>query len=125
MHPHAKPVRLLSARTPWRGVPFAAWLVRIAANAIADRRQRAAREQELPGEIELEALEGGDDIERRALLAQLVETLPGDQRHVIIRRFVDQRNISDIARELGRTEGAVKQLQFRAFQTLRAKLDTK
>jgi len=109
----------------WRGVPFAAWLVRIAANAIADRRQHAAREQALPAE-EQDALEatggGGDAIERRALLGQLVETLPEDQRNVVIRRFVDQRSISEIARELGRTEGAVKQLQFRALQSLRTRI---
>jgi RNA polymerase sigma-70 factor, ECF subfamily len=108
----------------WRGVPFAAWLVRIAAHAIADRRQRSAREHPLPEDEEavLEAAGGGDAIERRALLAQLVDTLPDDQRQVIIRRFVDQRSISEIARELGRTEGAVKQLQFRALQSLRTRI---
>ena len=106
----------------WRGVPFAAWLIRIAANAIADRHHQAAREQSLPEE-ELEAAGGGGEaIERRALLGQLVETLPDDQRTVVIRRFVDQRSISDIARELGRTEGAVKQLQFRALQSLRTRI---
>jgi RNA polymerase sigma-70 factor (ECF subfamily) len=106
----------------WRGVPFEAWLVRIAAHAIADRRHRAAREQGLPEDADFEAATGGDEIERRALLAQLVETLPSDQRHVVIRRFVEQRSISDIARELGRTEGAVKQLQFRALQSLRTRI---
>src|SRR5439155_21084239 len=36
------------ARFEWRGVPFAAWLYRIAANAIVDRAQRAARERDVP-----------------------------------------------------------------------------
>jgi RNA polymerase sigma-70 factor (ECF subfamily) len=50
---------------------------------------------------------------------QLVERLPEDQRRVILRRFMDQRSIREIAEELGRSEGAIKQLQFRALQDLR------
>ena len=112
-------------RFDWRGVPFAAWLLRIAANAIADRWQRAAREQanrapepSVPpndGEIE--------EAEQRAALFGLVNTLPEDQRKVIEKRFVEERSIRDIAQMLGRSEGAVKQLQFRALQTLRARLE--
>jgi RNA polymerase sigma-70 factor (ECF subfamily) len=111
-------------RFEWRGVPFAAWLVRIAANAVHDRRARAAREQELP-EQEPAAPGAEAAIERRALLAKLVDTLPDDQRHVVIRRFVDEKSIREIARELGRTEGAVKQLQFRALQALRTRTGNK
>jgi RNA polymerase sigma-70 factor (ECF subfamily) len=51
--------------------------------------------------------------------------LPSDQRQVIVRRFVDQRSIREIAQELGRSEGAVKQLQFRAIQTLRNQMRSK
>lgn len=108
-------------RFEWRGVPFAAWLVRIAANAIHDRRARNAREQELPEE-EPAAPGAAEAVERRALLAQLVEMLPDDQRQVVLRRFVDQRSVREIAHELGRSEGAVKQLQFRALQSLRARI---
>ncbi len=108
-------------RFEWRGVPFVAWLLRIAANAIADRWQRVAKEADCPGD-ELEDAGVQDEIERRALLFQLVDTLPADQRTVIVRRFVDQRSIRDIARELGRSEGAIKQLQFRALQALRARV---
>ena len=104
----------------WRGVPFVAWLYRIAANAIADRWHRLSREAP-NGEDESPADEIGvdDEIERRAMLFQLVDSLPPDQRLVIIRRFVDQRSIREIATELRRSEGAVKQLQVRALQTLR------
>jgi RNA polymerase sigma-70 factor, ECF subfamily len=109
-------------RYEWRGVPFVGWLYRIAANAIADRWKRAVREEQR-GEDESETLEESgvdDEIERRAMLFQLVDSLPPDQRLVIIRRFVDQRSIREIAAELRRSEGAVKQLQFRALHTLRA-----
>jgi RNA polymerase sigma-70 factor (ECF subfamily) len=59
------------------------------------------------------------EIEQHAMLFQLVDRLPADQRRVIIRRFVEQRSTREIAEELRRTEGAVKQLQFRALETLR------
>ena len=58
------------------------------------------------------------------MLFKLVDSLPEDQRTVIVRRFVDQRSTRDIAEELGRSEGAIKQLQFRALQTLRTKTRT-
>jgi len=108
-------------RFEWRGVPFSAWLLRIAANAMADRWQRVAREQadplpEPPDET------AAEDIERRALLYQLVDALPAAQRRVVVGRFVEDKSISDIAQELGRSEGAVKQLQFRALQNLRARI---
>ena len=109
-------------RYEWRGVPFVGWLYRIAANAIADRWHRVAREGQR-GEDESETVEEigvEDEIERRAMLFQLVDSLPPDQRLVITRRFVDQRSIREIAAELRRSEGAVKQLQFRALHTLRA-----
>jgi RNA polymerase sigma-70 factor (ECF subfamily) len=108
-------------RFQWRGAPFAAWLLRIAANTLADRWQRAARN----GGISADDLADADnstppEAENRAMLYQLVDRLPADQRLVILRRFVDQRNTREIAHELGRSEGAVKQLQFRALETLRS-----
>ena len=111
-------------RFEWRGVPFAAWLLRIAANAVADRWQRAARERWNPAlddpkeisEVDLE------EVEQRATLFRLVNTLPADQRLVIEIRFAEEKSIREIAQELGRTEGAVKQLQFRGLQNLRARM---
>ena len=111
------------SRFEWRGAPFASWLFRIAAHAIADRFQSAAVRHETATDT-LERAGGEDDIERRAMLFKLVDSLPDDQRLVIVRRFVDQRSVREIAEELGRSEGAVKQLQFRALQTLRMKTRT-
>ena len=51
-----------------------------------------------------------------------VRRLPGDQQRVVLERFVEDKSIREIAHELGRTEGAVKQLQFRALETLRARM---
>lgn len=108
-------------RFEWRGVPFAAWLFRIAANAIVDRAKRIARDRNLPEpdappEVSLE------EVEHRARLFRLVDLLPADQGRVIVMRFGEQKNIREIAGELGRSEGAVKQLQLRGLQTLRARL---
>lgn len=113
-------------RFEWRGVPFASWLLRIAANTLADRWQRTSRGQEVQVD-EWENSEPGveEDVERRAMLFQLVDLLPADQRLVIMRRFLEQKSIRDIAQEIGRSEGAVKQLQFRALETLREKVASK
>jgi RNA polymerase sigma-70 factor (ECF subfamily) len=111
-------------RFEWRGVPFAAWLLGIAAKVVADRWTRLGKRQEVPAD-ELEQAGIDAAIEQRAMLFQLVDALPADQRQVIIRRFIDQRSIREIAQELGRSEGAIKQLQFRALQTLRARMRSK
>src|SRR5215467_1873370 len=106
-------------RFEWRGAPFAAWLLQIARNAVSDRWQRLARER---GEPAPDSGAGSKpaDADRRAVLADLVTRLPGDQQRVVLARFVEQRSIREIAEALGRTEGAVKQLQLRALQSLRA-----
>lgn len=108
-------------RFEWRGVPFLAWLLRMAANAIVDRWHSTSREQVDPRR-DAEDPAALAEIEQRAMLFQLVDSLPPDQRRVIIHRFIEQRSTREIALELGRSEGAVKQLQFRAIENLRARL---
>jgi len=108
-------------RYEWRGLPFIGWLLGIAANVLADRWQRATRLQEVvTGELEQVGVE--DDVERRAILYQIVDSLPADQRQVILWRFVGQKSLREMAAELGRSEGAVKQLQLRALQNLRERI---
>src|SRR6266508_435912 len=63
-----------------------------------------------------------EECERRARLFKLVEGLVGDQRRVVVMRFAEEKSIRDIANEMGRSEGAIKQLQFRALENLRARL---
>lgn len=109
-------------RFEWRGVPFVVWLLRIARNALADHWQRTAREQGNPGPEETEDAIDLEGVEQRAQLFRSVEALPPDQRRVVVERFVEQHSIREIAQALGRTEGAVKQLQFRALENLRARM---
>jgi RNA polymerase sigma-70 factor (ECF subfamily) len=111
-------------RFEWRGVPFAGWLLRIAANMIVDRSKRSDREvsgqDDLPEpSMQLNLVE----IDQQGRLFRLVEQLPADQRRVIGMRFAEEKSIREIATELGRSEGAVKQLQFRALQNLRARME--
>jgi RNA polymerase sigma-70 factor (ECF subfamily) len=116
-------------RYEWRGVPFAAWLLRIAANSIIDHAKRAAREFPAPDDppepsvpLDLQRSEMRA-IEYRAQLFRLVGRLPEVQKQVVLERFVEQRSIREIAQRLGKTEGAVKQLQLRAVQNLRAQME--
>src|SRR5262245_47000331 len=101
----------------WRGVPFAAWLLRIASRIVADYYKRSGREAADP--VAEEDLSATNEVERSAMLFQLVERLPEAQFRVIQMRFVEQKSIREIAQELGRSEGAVKQLQLRAIENLR------
>lgn len=100
------------ARFEWRGLPFAAWLMGIAAHLLADRWRHAAKRQEI-STSDLERGDAGADaidstiidpksvgaritdpkIEERAMLYQLVAELPSDQRQVILRRFVDRKSV--------------------------------
>jgi RNA polymerase sigma-70 factor (ECF subfamily) len=105
----------------WRGTPFIAWLLGIAAHTLADRWHRTNTLREVDS-VELDQLGTEDDVERRAMLYQLVETLPPDQKLVIVQRFVAQKSIREVAAELGRSAGAVKQLQLRALQSLRDRI---
>jgi RNA polymerase sigma-70 factor (ECF subfamily) len=106
----------------WRGVPFLAWLIRIAANALTDRWRLASRDSHDPPPDVADGQEA-EAIERRAIVFQLVDRLPDAQRQVIELRFVEQKSIREIAAALDRSEGAVKQLQLRALENLRKYLE--
>ena len=112
----------------WRGAPFSAWLFRIAANALADQHKRSSREQPSsgkandPNEHPDPSSPDMEAIDYHARLFRLVDHLPAVQRQVIRERFVEQRSIREIAARLNKTEGAIKQLQFRALQALRTQM---
>jgi RNA polymerase sigma-70 factor, ECF subfamily len=112
------------SRFEWRGAPFAAWLYRIAANAVTDHYHRTRRESDAPVTTEEPAPDEIEVIEQRAALFRSVEALPADQRRVIVMRFAEEKSIREVSAEIGRSEGAVKQLQWRALQTLRNRMGT-
>jgi RNA polymerase sigma-70 factor, ECF subfamily len=119
------------AQFEWRGIPFGAWLVRITANLIHDHNGQAQRHISLQNWVENRVGVSGDDASveeyyaaRQAFDAvwQAAATLPLMQQQVLVLRFVREMNLQEIAAAMGRTEGAVKQLLFRAIKRLRQRL---
>jgi len=109
----------------WRGVPLSGWLFRIALREAIDAQKVAARTKQLD-ELPDESPDSWEalfiEVEERVDLFDLIKGLPRDQRRVIELRFGQGRRVKDIALVVGRTEGAVKQLQFRALASLRVRL---
>lgn len=112
-------------RFEWRGVPYSAWLYRVAGNLVSRDRRR-------PGWIELEPRmlpdTGADPAEhaeahdRADEVRSAVASLPHDQRQAILLRFGGDLRNREIAEVMGRSEGAVKLLTFRALTALRRRL---
>jgi RNA polymerase sigma-70 factor (ECF subfamily) len=107
-----------------QGVPFSAWLYRIARNRVIDHMRRQPEKAELSlEEARVETIASGETtleqtVQRDELL-QAVQVLTGDQRQVIILKFIEDLDNATIASIMGKTEGAVKSLQHRALDTLR------
>ena len=109
-------------RYEYRGVPFSAWLFKIAANAIAQWGRDHARAKEAPLEDAAEPVTD-EDAERRAVLFDLLRTLPADQQRVVRLRYAEQKSMREIAGEMDRSEAAVKQLHYRALENLRQQME--
>ncbi len=116
-------VKLISAIEKYepRQVPFTAWILRVAHNvAIDSLRQR----RPVPCEEVIESSRAADDSshERRWGLEQALETLPEDQRHVVVLRNLVGLSPAEIADRMGRTEPAIHGLHHRARVALRREL---
>jgi len=104
-----------------RGVPFTSWILRVARNVAVDHlRQRRA----LPCEEVFEPSHAVDDSgrERRWGIEQALETLPEDQRGVVVLRHLMGLSPGEIAERMGRTEASIHGLHHRARQALRREL---
>jgi RNA polymerase sigma-70 factor (ECF subfamily) len=108
-------------RFEWQGAPFSAWLYRIAANEIADRSERLGRERAIEAPPEAEEADQEEAQDRSKVFA-FVRELPEDQRRVLELRFMEEKSTREVAEVLGRSEGAIKQLQFRGLERLRARI---
>jgi len=111
-------------RFEWRGVPYSAWLYRVAANLVARERRRPAW-LELKSHAAIDPLSPPDIAEinsRAAEIREAVSQLPAHQRQAIVLRFSGGLRNREIAKIMGRSEGAVKLLTHRAMTTLRGRM---
>lgn len=111
-------------RYKWQGKSFLAWLYTIARNAVTDRRRRDRPTVELDNAYGL-AAQGptahdlavrGENVEA---LRGAVKHLTGEQQEVLVLRFVENLSSREVASILGKNEGAIRALQFRALCRLR------
>ena len=110
------------------GRPFVAWLYGMARKQIAFYQRgvsRAPRAVDLDAAEELVAQTAGphasaEERELRVLMAKALTQVPEGQREVIMLRYVLSMSLADTAAAVGRTEGAVKQLQLRGLATLKS-----
>jgi RNA polymerase sigma-70 factor (ECF subfamily) len=115
----------------WRGLPFGAWLFRIAGNIINRRGRTGGREIAVEDVTVFGVSEDYDEdpVERvtrdetAGELIDLVQTLPPDQQRVLVLKFSHGLKNREIGELMGRSEGAVKQLVHRALVNLRARLN--
>jgi RNA polymerase sigma-70 factor, ECF subfamily len=126
-------VRVWEALTRYqpRGLPFGAWVFRIAHNLVVDRYRRQGERGAAPLDTASSLAGSHDpaeeastrlDVQRlHALLGHLTEL----QRQVVLLRFVAGMSIQETARALNKKEGAVKALQHAALENLRRLLTGK
>jgi RNA polymerase sigma-70 factor, ECF subfamily len=104
-----------------RGVPFFAWLLRMARNVAIDH-MRANRLT--PTETVFDpALSCGADLDRSHTVMAALDTLPDEQREVVILRHVVGLSPGEIADRMGRTEGSVHGLHHRGRRALQRELE--
>jgi RNA polymerase sigma-70 factor (ECF subfamily) len=113
-------------RYKYRGVPFRAWLFRIANNLIVDYiKAQVRRPQVYLATAETTEDSGAsalDKVEADADFFRAIRDLPADQRTVLILRFANELSLAETAEAMGKSSGAIKQLQHRAIAAARERL---
>jgi RNA polymerase sigma factor (sigma-70 family) len=108
---------------------FRSWVFTIAHHRMIDDRRRSQRQPLVDSEARVDDHRSAGDVEDDALavmgsdrVRELLEVLSADQRAVVLLRVVADLSVEDVARILGKREGAVKALQHRAMGALRRHL---
>ncbi len=109
----------------WTGAPFAAWLFRIAHNQVVDYVRK--RKKRVADPLDESLLVSSDDnpqqlVERNLDIERLLSAtgqLTEAQRQVVSLRFTSELPIAEVARIMGKSQGAVKALQHSAIVALR------
>ena len=113
-----------------RGLPFSAWLYRIAHNLVANWHRDNSRRKEIPLDDAILSQQRSEHPERELMrteeregLLRMLRTLPPERQQLLILKFIDHLSNAEIGQIMGRTEGAVKSLYHRTLTALREEFD--
>lgn len=113
-----------------QGVPFSAWLYRIAHNLVANWHRDNSRRKEVPLDDHMSLVQHSEHPEASLVQSQEVERLfaavrklPPERQLLVILKFVEHLSNAEIAEIMNRSEGAIKSLYHRTLLSLRDKLD--
>lgn len=109
-----------------RGVPFSAWLYRIAHNLVANWHRDSSRRQEVALDDGYRADKGEEQPESALMRSEeenallgLIQNLPEERQQLLILKFVEHMSNAEIGQIMDRTEGAIKSLYHRTLLALR------
>jgi RNA polymerase sigma-70 factor (ECF subfamily) len=113
-----------------RGLPFSAWLYRIARNIVANWHRDEGRRQmiSLNDLVQWRVTEDSPELsaellENKELLLDAMRRLPSERQELLILKFVERLPNAEIGEIMGRSEGAIKSLYHRTLLSLRDELD--
>ncbi len=111
----------------YKGVPFSAWLYRIASNEVAQHFRKAKKNRIVSVEESnisslFDEIEEHDDEQHRQLLLDTLDTLKEDDLQLIELRFFEERPYKEIAEILGITENNAKVKTFRILNRMKKKM---
>jgi len=112
-----------------RGLPFAAFLYRIARNAAIDRSRTLKQPLSVDGLLQEPASKQNVELEavfavEKSILMDALTKLKSEHRDVVVMRFIEGYSALEVAQLLGKTEGAIRTLQHRALERLRKEFDS-
>jgi len=112
-----------------KGVPFSAWLYRIAHNLVANWHRDNSRKKEVSIEENLGLYHQEDHPEivlvqnqDNEVLLKAIRKLPAERQQLIILKFVDRLSNAEIGEIMDKSEGAIKSLYHRTLISLRVKI---
>ena len=115
-----------------QGVPFIAWLYRIAHNLVANHHRSHSRwkltpleDLELTGKPAENPERVAEVNERKQALWSAIHRQPEDRQRLLILKFADRLSNEEIGNLMGRTESSIKSLYFRTLKALKADLEAR
>jgi RNA polymerase sigma-70 factor (ECF subfamily) len=112
-----------------QGLPFSAWLYRIAHNTVANwyrdqgRRKVTTLEESTRHSAEEEPDAVAEKTAEKELLMGMIQRLPSERQQILILKFAEGYSNAEIGKILGRSEGAIKSLYHRTLLALREDLE--